>query len=134
MEAQLSKNVLMLNILCLGIIRKLVPSYIQNQATKIQKQKFQIFQAHQLVILQAIISFKLLLYSSFGFDHIMYLTKLWITFSGYKKVAESLKPTAASYSFGKKHAHIARNDTVGPGPANYDVSGLSTKGKQTKCL
>lgn len=48
--------------------------------------------------------------------------------TGYKKVADSLKPTAASYSFGKKHAHAAKDDTVGPGPANYDVYGLSTKG------
>lgn len=51
----------------------------------------------------------------------------WLT--GYKKIAESQKPTATSFSFGKRHTHNARNDTDGPGPANYDVSGLSTKGK-----
>lgn len=47
---------------------------------------------------------------------------------GYKKIAESSKPTAASFSFGKRHTHISRDDTVGPGPAEYDVSGLGSKG------
>lgn len=55
-------------------------------------------------------------------------TDLFPLFLGYKKIAESSKPTAASFSFGKRHTHISRDDTVGPGPAEYDVSGLGSKG------
>lgn len=40
----------------------------------------------------------------------------------------SSKPTAASFSFGQKHKHIARFDTDGPGPSAYDITGLSIKG------
>lgn len=49
-------------------------------------------------------------------------------FVGYKKIVISSKPTASSFSFGQKHKHIARNDTDGPGPANYDITGLSVRG------
>lgn len=52
----------------------------------------------------------------------------WFEFVGYKKVVVSSKPTAASFSFGQKHKHIARFDTDGPGPSAYDVTGLSVKG------
>lgn len=54
--------------------------------------------------------------------------KIFLSSVGYKKIAESSKPTAASFSFGKRHTHISRDDTVGPGPAEYDVSGLGSKG------
>lgn len=47
---------------------------------------------------------------------------------GYKKIVISSKPTASSFSFGQKHKHSTRYDTDGPGPANYDVTGLSVKG------
>lgn len=49
---------------------------------------------------------------------------------GYKKIVVSQKPTAASFSFGQKHKHIARFETTGPGPSAYDITGLSTKGTQ----
>lgn len=49
-------------------------------------------------------------------------------FPGYKKIVVSSKPTASSFSFGQKHKHIGRNDTVGPGPAIYDVTGLGNRG------
>lgn len=48
--------------------------------------------------------------------------------SGYRKIVISSKPTASSFSFG--HKHNGRDDTVGPGPAQYDVSGLSVRGLQ----
>lgn len=53
------------------------------------------------------------------------------TFVGYKKIVVSSKPTASSFSFGQKHKHITRNDTDGPGPANYDITGLSVRGIKT---
>lgn len=40
----------------------------------------------------------------------------------------SSKPTAASFSFGQKHKHMARFGTDGPGPSAYDITGLSVKG------
>lgn len=52
----------------------------------------------------------------------------WFEIVGYKKVVVSSKLTAASFSFGQKHKHIARFDTDGPGPSAYDVTGLSVKG------
>lgn len=54
--------------------------------------------------------------------------RVYHSFVGYKKIVVSSKPTASSFSFGQKHKHIARNDTDGPGPANYDVTGLSVRG------
>lgn len=48
--------------------------------------------------------------------------------TGHKKIVVSSKPTASSFSFGQKHRHNGRNDTVGPGPAVYDVTGLGTRG------
>lgn len=45
------------------------------------------------------------------------------------KVTDSLKQTAPSYSFGSRHRK--RQDTAGPGPAEYDVTGLGAKGKAT---
>lgn len=63
-----------------------------------------------------------------NFDHNK--TEFWIV--GYKKVVISSKPTAASFSFGQRHKHVARFDTDGPGPSAYDITGLSIKG--TACL
>lgn len=49
------------------------------------------------------------------------------SYLGYHKVPESNKKTAASFSMGSiPKAHY---ETVGPGPAQYDVTGLSAKGK-----
>lgn len=61
------------------------------------------------------------------FAAIMIIIKL-IEFVGYKKIVISSKPTAASFTFGQKHRHIARFDTDGPGPSAYDITGLSVKG------
>lgn len=47
---------------------------------------------------------------------------------GYKKIVVSSKPTAASFTFGQKHKHIARFETDSPGPSAYDIFGLSVKG------
>lgn len=51
-----------------------------------------------------------------------------ILFLGYKKICESAKPTASSFSFGKRHTHNSKYSTDGPGPAEYDISGLGIKG------
>lgn len=45
------------------------------------------------------------------------------------KIVESKKTGAPSYSFGTRHMHSNRN--YGPGPANYNISGLAAKGKDT---
>lgn len=45
------------------------------------------------------------------------------------RVVESRKSAAPAFSFGSRHSF--NNKTYGPGPANYDVSGLAAKGKDT---
>lgn len=44
------------------------------------------------------------------------------------KIVESKKAGAPSFSFGTRHMHSNRN--YGPGPANYNISGLAAKGLQ----
>uniref|UniRef100_A0A0A1XJM1 Outer dense fiber protein 3 n=1 Tax=Zeugodacus cucurbitae TaxID=28588 RepID=A0A0A1XJM1_ZEUCU len=46
-----------------------------------------------------------------------------------KKVPDSKKPGAPAFTFGQKHR--SNFDSIGPGPAQYDVSGLGMKGKAT---
>lgn len=49
--------------------------------------------------------------------------------TGYKKIAVSTKPTASAFSFGQKHKDLSNNSVNGPGPAKYDITGLSNRGK-----
>lgn len=45
------------------------------------------------------------------------------------RIIESKKNGAPAFSFGSRH--MFSNRTYGPGPANYNVSGLAAKGKDT---
>ncbi|XP_044735286.1 outer dense fiber protein 3-like isoform X2 [Chrysoperla carnea] len=48
---------------------------------------------------------------------------------GTKNVPQSKLNRAPAFSFGNRHSD--KDDTTGPGPAQYDVTGLSAKGKST---
>lgn len=45
------------------------------------------------------------------------------------RVVDSKKNAAPAFSFGQKH--FAKPDTYGPGPAQYNITGLAAKGKDT---
>lgn len=45
------------------------------------------------------------------------------------RVVESRKSAAPAFSFGSRHSF--QNKGYGPGPANYNISGLAAKGKDT---
>lgn len=45
------------------------------------------------------------------------------------KVVDSKRGAAPAFSFGAKHK--GKTDTIGPGPAEYNITGLGAKGKDT---
>ena len=44
-------------------------------------------------------------------------------------MVDSKKGAAPAFSFGQKH--FAKSETFGPGPAQYNITGLAAKGKDT---
>lgn len=45
------------------------------------------------------------------------------------RILESKKTAAPAFSFGARH--LNKNQTYGPGPAQYNITGLAAKGKDT---
>lgn len=45
------------------------------------------------------------------------------------RILESKKTAAPAFSFGARHMN--KNHTYGPGPAQYNITGLAAKGKDT---